>query len=48
MEELEREIEEEIGKSFFDSIGITFFYWPEDDNAEYPEENMPSIWYSSR
>ncbi|MUT66957.1 hypothetical protein [Paenibacillus sp. NEAU-GSW1] len=41
MEELEREIEEEIGKSFFDSIGISFDYWPEDENAEYDEENMP-------
>lgn len=41
MEELEREVMEEIGVNFSDSIGITFDYWPEDDNAEYPEENMP-------
>lgn len=41
MEELEREIEAVIGKRFFDSIGISFDYWPEDNNTEYPEENMP-------
>ncbi|MCQ6559555.1 hypothetical protein [Paenibacillus mendelii] len=41
LEELEEEIREELGIDFFDSIGITFDYWPEDDNAEYPHEGMP-------
>ncbi|MGO4543124.1 hypothetical protein [Paenibacillus sp. 2TAB19] len=41
LEQLEKELKEELGLDFWDTIGIFFDYWPEDDNADYEWESMP-------
>lgn len=41
LEQLEEELKAELGIDFWDTIGIGFDYWPEDDNADYEWENMP-------
>ncbi|ACX65333.1 hypothetical protein MHI43_15745 [Paenibacillus sp. FSL H8-0457] len=41
LEQLEEELRAELGIDFWETIGIGFDYWPEDDNADYEWESMP-------
>ncbi|MFC4779153.1 hypothetical protein ACFO9Q_20365 [Paenibacillus sp. GCM10023252] len=41
LEQLEDELKAELGLDFWDTIGIGFNYWPEDDSGQYEWESMP-------